>query len=521
MMDTGPDGTAPATSVRQGIEAGLAAGFLMVVFALVVRLVSGAPTITELAADWFTLVLPPPTIDYLLRVLSFSAKPLMFAGLLTAQVLAGGAAGAAYIRLSSRWSMARRGEWPRVGGYALALWLVSMVTLVPIFGGGFFGAAAVGGQTGFLVTTFLAYAVYGVTLAYRLIERAGQPFRAPVALGRRSFLRQMAGWTIFAVVFVYGAKWLMNLGARGMSASGTFRTPGVLSTEITPNDEFYVVSKNISDPKLEASGWSLDVAGLVVVPFAVGYEDLKAMPSVERAVTLECISNEVGGDLISTAIWKGVPLKSILEEAKLSPGVVDIVFRAADGYSESISLEKAMNSEAMVAYEMNGEPLPSEHGYPARLINPGFFGLKSVKWLTGIEPVDHDYAGYWQRRGWTDRPVVQTMSRIDTPATDTSHPPSEIQVAGVAFAGDRGISRVEVSFDAGATWAEVEETSEPLSPYTWVIWKSRLALASGGKVQVQIRATDGEGAVQTSARRGTLPEGATGHHSVRLEFKSG
>ena len=161
------------------------------------------------------------------------------------------------------------------------------------------------------------------------------------------------------------------------------------------------------------------------------------MPPVEEYVTLECISNLVGGDLISNAKWRGVPLRMFLERARLKPSVVDISFYAQDGYSESIPLEMAMRDEVIVAYEMNGEPLPSKHGFPARLIVPGYFGLKHVKWLTKIEPVVHDFRGYWQQRGWTDVPWVKTFSRIDVPSHMSVIEGGMLSLGGVAFAGDR------------------------------------------------------------------------------------
>ena len=226
----------------------------------------------------------------------------------------------------------------------------------------------------------------------------------------------------------------------------------------------------------------------------------------------------MGGDLISTALWRGVPLRDVLDRAGLKPGIVDVAFESEDGYSESVPVERAMRDEVLVAYEMNGEPLPESHGFPARLIIPGFFGLKSVKWLKKIEPVPIDYAGYWQQRGWTDDPIVKTMSRIDTPATKTAQPRGALQIAGVAFAGDRGISRVELSLDAGETWTEAEEMTEPLSAYTWIIWKARVLSGSSRHAEVRVRATDGDGAVQTHRRMATIPDGATGHHEILVEL---
>ncbi len=506
------------TSHLVAAKHGIIAGFAMVLFTVGARLTWDALTITELAADWFTSVLPPEVIDFLLVTLSFSAKPLMFVGLLAAQVVTGGAAGVGYGAIARRWRVNRYVEWTRAFWFSLGLWLVSMAVLVPLFGGGFFGTSVRGGVTGFVLSSLAAFGVYGVALGTLFVRGEVDAASAPTHPARRSFLRQLGAWTLFSAIFVYGGKLLIDIGRSQMKGSGAFRTPGQLSAEITPNGKFYVISKNLIDPAVDSNEWTLEVAGLVDKPFTLTYDELRAMPSVDQIVTLECISNEVGGDLISNAEWRGVPLSDILERAGVGPDVVDISFAASDGYSESISLDRAREGRVLVAYLMNGVPLPPKHGYPARLIIPGFFGLKSVKWLTRIEPVDKNIRGFWQQRGWTDQPEVKTMSRIDTPASGTVHAPQGVAMGGVAFAGDRGVSAVELSYDEGQTWRDVDEISEPLSPYAWVIWKSELSYAGERRISPLVRATDGTGAVQTALRSPTLPDGATGRHRIEVEF---
>lgn len=499
--------------------AGLAAGLAMVAYTLAVRVAFGALTITELAADWFTTVIPPELIDYLLETLSYSAKPLMFAGMLVAQVLVGGLLALAFIAIPRTWPTALLPGWTRAPLFALALWIVSMLTLVPLFDGGLFGTSAPGGATGFVLATLGAYLVYGVSLALLLVWIARRARERPTHTTRRLVIRRIATWAIIGVVLGAGAKvFIDRLGSR-ISTSGAFRSHGALSTVITPNEEFYIVSKNIFDPQVSVEGWTLEVGGLVEQPMSLSYDDLRALPTVEEFVTLECISNEVGGDLIGNAEWKGVALREILETARLRPGVVDISFQASDGYSESIPLDRALNQDVMVAYEMNGEPLSDRHGFPARLIVPGFFGLKSVKWLTQISPVDRDFQGYWQNRGWTDNPIVKTMSRFDVPVNGASATVGTLDVGGVAFAGDRGISAVEFSLDDGVTWNDAEIVEGPLSPYTWVIWTATASVDQPGDIRAVVRATDGDGRVQIHFRQGTLPDGATGHHTIRLNFR--
>ena len=425
---------------------GLAAGLAMVLATAAVRLLIGSLTITELAADWLTATLHPTVIDFLLERLSTSAKPSMFVGLLAAQVMFGGAVGICYGQLTARLPVPER-EWPRALMVSGALWVISMLTLAPLFGGGVFGAGVRGGAFSFMAVSLAAYAVYGIVLAALFgeadIDEEGAGY------GRRALLRRALGWAAALAVLAVGGKFLVDRARSQVSNSRSFRVEGVLSSEVTPNEEFYVISKNFIDPAIDSERWGLEIGGLVETPYRLTYEELTALPAREQFVTLECISNEVGGDLISTALWRGTPLRTVIERAGLRPGVVDVVFESEDGYSESIPVERAMRDEVLIAYEMNGEPLSVSHGFPARLIVPGFFGLKSVKWLTKIEPVAIDYLGYWQQRGWTDDPVVKTMSRIDTPATRTTRPRGAFPVGGVAFAGDRGIAKVELSLDAG------------------------------------------------------------------------
>src|SRR3989442_1345886 len=188
-----------------------------------------------------------------------------------------------------------------------------------------------------------------------------------------------------------------------------------LPAEITPNDRFYIVSKNPPgfDPVVEVAKWSLDIGGLVSKPVRFSFEDLRAMPAIEQVQTLECISNEVGGDLISNAKWKGVQLRDVLMRAGgPAATAVKVAFRCADGYSESIPVADAMHPTTLLAYEMNGEPLPTKHGFPVRLLVPGSFGMKNPKWITKIEVVNYDFRGYWEASGWSDEAVVKTMSEF-------------------------------------------------------------------------------------------------------------
>ncbi|MBI3949347.1 MAG: molybdopterin-dependent oxidoreductase [Acidobacteria bacterium] len=296
---------------------------------------------------------------------------------------------------------------------------------------------------------------------------------------------------------------------RVAGGNGTFPNLDGLAMEITLTEDFYQVSKNIIDPDLDAEAWSLEIGGLVDRPLKLSYADLKAMEAVEQYATLECISNEVGGDLIGNAKWKGVRLRTLLEQAGAQSSVRDVVLRAADGYSDSIPLDLALQDSTLLIYEMNGAPLTPTHGFPVRLLVPGIYRMKNVKWMTHIELVDYDYKGYWQKRGWDDWAEYKTMSRIDVPQASASR--AGTTIAGIAFAGDHGINRVEVSTDGGATW-EAAELRAPLSPYSWVLWQHPWIPPQAGKFQVLVRATDGWGQTQTAEKAEPIPDGASGYH---------
>jgi hypothetical protein len=306
--------------------------------------------------------------------------------------------------------------------------------------------------------------------------------------------------------------WLRSGSGRVKSGNGVFPEIDNLALEVTPTRDFYQVSKNAFDPEVDVRRWKLEVMGLVDNTLSLTYDQLKALPSVEQYATLACISNEVGGDLIGNALWRGVRLKDVLAEAGLKQGVVDIVLRASDDYSDSIPLDRAMADGTLLVYEMNGDPLTSEHGFPVRLLVPGIYGMKNVKWITKIEAVDFDFRGYWQRRGWDDRAEYKTMARIDAPAHSVT---GEATIAGIAFAGDRGVSKVEVSTDAGKTWGQAVIKSA-LSAFSWVLWDKTWAPEQAGKHRVVVRATDGRGITQTPQQAPPAPSGSSGYHTVTI-----
>jgi DMSO/TMAO reductase YedYZ molybdopterin-dependent catalytic subunit len=282
-----------------------------------------------------------------------------------------------------------------------------------------------------------------------------------------------------------------------------------LTALVTPVSSFYVVDGALADPVIDPETWRLGVGGAVASPLRLSLEDLLAFPAVERYQTLECISNPMGGQLISTTRWTGVELRRVLEAADPRPGSVEVVFRSADGYSESLSLAAASDPTTLIAYGMDGRALSVEHGFPARILSTGTFGMKNPKWLSEIELVTSPYDGFWETRGWSKPATVKTWCRIDTPPSGRrgAGPRS---IAGIAFAGDRGVSQVEVSVDDGKTWTRAE--LEPaLSPLSWVRWRFGWIPTRTGLHTIRARAWDGNGIVQTSEFAPPHPDGASGY----------
>jgi DMSO/TMAO reductase YedYZ molybdopterin-dependent catalytic subunit len=298
-----------------------------------------------------------------------------------------------------------------------------------------------------------------------------------------------------------------------LSSDSQFAHVSGLTREITPNDEFYVVNEDLIQPDIDPTTWQLTVGGLIDHPLKLTYDDLTSLPTVERYQTLECISNQVGAHLISSALWAGVPLAEILDRAGIRPGAVEVAFGSAGGYSDSMSLAKAMDGTTLIVFGMNDFVLPRAHGYPARVLGVGTYGMKNPKWLTNVQVLDRPYEGFWEQRGWSKRAIVMTMSRIDTPTDGATVRGGTVPIGGVAFAGDRGITRVEVSTDGRRTW-NAALLKSARSPFTWRLWLHRWTPPGPGRYEIFVRAYDGTGAVQTPVAAPPFPSGASGDDGI-------
>ncbi len=303
----------------------------------------------------------------------------------------------------------------------------------------------------------------------------------------------------------------------------------LIDAEVTPTYLFYRIDINTVVPAIDATNWSLSINGLVNNPLVINYEAIKDMSAVEEFATLACISNKIGGNLTSTALWKGVRLRDLLQRADVKSNAKYIVFRCQDGYDVGIPLESGMMEGTVLAYDMNNSPLTNEHGFPIRAIVPGFYGMMNPKWITEIELVDKTYEGFWQRKGWTNDGISSINSSIVIPGKqpindrfphlveDNSNfsPGRNIPIAGIAFAGDRGISKVEVSIDGGKSW-KTAIVKDPLSQYTWVLWTSGFTAADKGDYEIVVRATDKTGQIQTSKLEDPFPKGVEGYNKVNF-----
>ncbi len=328
---------------------------------------------------------------------------------------------------------------------------------------------------------------------------------------RRDFLKVAGGLALASTL-------PFPKSAAGGGLDKFFGVPARLTPAITPNEEFYATSYR-SPPSVDMRNWELTLKGLVERSLTLSYLQLLARPGVAEIVTLECVGNRVAGDAVSTAVWEGASLKTLLAEAGINAKAHDVVFRAADGYSDSITVERALAGDVLVVYRMNGAPLPQGHGFPARIIVPGVYGMKSVQWLTEIELVEQDYQGYYQKQGWSDEATVKTMSRIDLPGHGDRIPAGSYDVKGLAFARTRGIGLVEISTDGGRSWNQAR-LDQVISPYAWRFWSYQWAIQSSGRHTLSVRATDGTGKLQASTEQDPAPDGAQGLHEITVAVEA-
>jgi DMSO/TMAO reductase YedYZ molybdopterin-dependent catalytic subunit len=290
-----------------------------------------------------------------------------------------------------------------------------------------------------------------------------------------------------------------------------------ISAFVTPVDEFYRIDTAIVVPQVSKDSWSLKIGGMVDHELELTFDDLLAREQVERYVTLSCVSNEVGGDLVGNGLWQGVLLADVLREAGIQAGAEQLVSRSIDGWTCGTPVAAIMDGrDAMLAIGQNGSPLRADHGYPVRMVVPGLYGyVSATKWVTEIELTTWDaFDAYWVPRGWAKEAPVKTMTRIDRPRRNGEAAAGRYEIGGVAWAVHRGISAVQVRIDGGE-WLDGELAGVP-SDDTWRQWRYTWD-ASPGKHSIEARAIDGSGAIQESEEMSPAPNGAQGYHQVRVD----
>jgi DMSO/TMAO reductase YedYZ molybdopterin-dependent catalytic subunit len=358
------------------------------------------------------------------------------------------------------------------------------------------------------------------------------PLDAEGHRARRGFLLALGATAAVAAVagaggFVVGKVKDAGAAARralGLPAPASPATPlpdGVqvsgVSPFTTPSADFYRVDISLVTPHIDASGWSLTIDGLVDRPLTLTYDDLIALPLIERDITLTCVSNEVGGPYVSTGRWLGVPFSEVITRVGVKPGVDQVFSHSLDsGYTCSTPYAAVTDGrDAMIAVGLNGEPLPDERGYPARMLVPGLFGFVSgTKWLERIEFTTYaDRTAYWTERGWaTDAPIL-TQSRIEVPASLGTMAKDKPVIAGVAWAQHRGIAKVEVRIDGGP-WQDAKLAADG-GIDLWRQWTFRYD-GPAGLHSAEVRATDLDGNTQPEQRTKVFPDGARGWHQIQF-----
>ena len=507
-------------AIGAGALAGFTAGLLMTSAMLLLAWLFGLATPLAIFGDRISVFIPADTfLDLMGRVGGYNNMKQLGVGSVVGGQLFVGALGGIVYGLAMRLR-----ERSRFGFTATVFILFPLAAvsafLWPVLGTHYHGLPIPRALAATVSGLFLAFIVFERTLVlvFRYLTRPqvrinNEEFSPPI--GRRALIT--GGLALLATG---GAAAVMRrlYQLATFSYDGT-QYKGRMVRPITPNDQFYCVTKNVVDPKVNADLWRLEVTGLVQKRQTYRLDGLKSLPAVEQETTLMCISNGLDAGLMSNAKWKGVPMKELLSSASPLAGATKVRLHGVDNYTDTFPLEKAMDPTTLVVYEMNGKTLPDRHGFPARVIVPGYFGEKHVKWITRIEVANESAIGFYEKQGWGPDFIVPTRSRFDEPDNYATFPADVaargIPVRGVAFGGDRGVSRVEVSFDDGGTWQDAKR-DYPGTKLTWALWSYDWRPPGPGNYTLVVRATDGEGAVQEWDEDRPFKSGTTGFHKIAV-----
>ncbi len=512
-------------SLPLALGAGLVASLLVVLLMITLRLVAGVPTPVELFSYFYLSHIDYHTFLGLLNEFAPNSKTVPLGLAMLGMIGIGTILSLLYAALVhlklpvSGYRLTRR-EWLIAGGFTTAMTLIGIILFWDQIRQNLFGFPILWERVASGAGLLADFALYGAVLglAYRaLLPKQPQPEQSPVVQSRRSILTR-AGVATLTVGAGAGVAGLVRAYLSEYAAYDGTQTPvhNLRTSPITPNDEHYIVTQNTLDPHPDAALWRLEVTGLVNNPGSYTYEEIQNLPSTSRAITLECISNGVGSHLMGTAIWHGVTLGTLLaHRGGTLPAASYVAFYGVDGYTTSLPLSEVLAADPILAWRMNGAVLPQKHGYPLRVIIPGRYGEESPKWLTRVEFSDHFIAGLYAAQGWYHG-QLHTTSRVDYPQGRTAFAPA-LEVGGIAFAGLRGIQKVEVSTDDGTTWQQAS-LKPALSQDSWVFWTWLWRPKLRGSYTLVVRATDGTGALQTSVVQRTVPNGSTGYDKVSIQL---
>src|SRR6266480_4812147 len=503
-----------------GLLAGLIGGIAMTVVMLVLACFGVATPLAIIGDRLSVFIKPGPFLSIMGRVGGYNhLKQLGVGSTMAGQLFVGALAGAIFGILMRRnpqrhvtaWTMSIFVVLP-LAAIAIALW--------PVLGTSYIGLPIASGGAVTLIGFALSVLVFERTLvaSFHFLTRpeaGAESGEFTPAIGRRALILGGLG-----VLIAGGGVGLLRRLYRiaTFSYDGT-QYKGRIVQPITPNDLFYCVTKNVIDPRVNVDLWHLEVNGLVQNSATYRFQDLKGFNQIEQETTLMCISNGLDAGLISNAVWKGITLRDLIDPAGPMADARRVRLFGVDNYTDTIPLEKALDPTTILASAMNGVDLPHRHGYPLRAIVPGYFGEKHVKWLTRIELTTANAKGFYEAQGWGPDFITPTRSRIDVPDHESwfslSKLNSAIEVKGMAYGGDRGISSVELSFDDGQTWddAEIYYASGGLA---WSLWKSRKGWMPDEPADytILVRATDGEGGVQEWEEDRSPYSGVTGFHKI-------
>ena len=512
-------------SKTKAMSAGLLAGFVAAVVmttAMLLLATLGVATPLVIIGDRLSVFIPPgPFLSLMGKVGGYNHLKQLGVGSTIAGQLLFGAIGGAVFGLFARRNPGRVPAIWTIFIFVVLPVIVFAMALWPVLGTSYIGLPIQVARLVTLIGLALCVFVFERTLVAAfgfLVTRkiARQDYEFSPTMGRRAIVLGAIGLAAAGGGVALARKLYR---AAAFSYDGT-EYKGRIVQPITPNELFYCVTKNVVDPTVNIDLWHLEIGGLVQNPATWRFQDLIGFKPTTQETTLMCISNGLDAGLMSNAVWKGLPLRDLLDQAGVLSGAARVRLQGVDNYTDTIPLEKAMEPTTLLAYEMNGVPLPDRHGYPLRAIVPGYFGEKNVKWLTRIEVTDANAKGFYEAQGWGPDFIVPTRSRIDVPDNWSSFTLGKlagaIEVQGVAFGGDRGVSRVELSFD-GQTWndAEVYYSGGKLG---WSLWKTQWTPAAAGDYMVVVRATDGEGHVQEwKSDRGPF-SGVAGLHYITVQI---